>query len=110
MQNNNGAIPLHFAAVGDNRKIAKLLLDNGANVNAVTGGNKSKVTPIFFSRSQDMVELLMEYGALSSRCDFANSVLFYNAGNKEEKRIVVVYSNGKVVETTLSDEILLSLL
>lgn len=57
-----GFTPLHYAAcVNEFRpEIVRLLLDHGADVNAV---NKSHATPIFYAKSELILELLIERGA-----------------------------------------------
>ncbi len=71
---SEGYGPLHLAVIGDNRKFAELLLDRGANVNALDG---SACTPMIVACSrfpgppcESMLELLARHGAdLSARTE-----------------------------------------
>ncbi len=62
-----GSTPLHFAAISGNLDIVRLLLENGAEVNAKTnGGDLPGVTPIHaaaFEGQTRIVELLLVKGA-----------------------------------------------
>src|SRR5579872_2566897 len=60
-QDTAGATPLHHAAGFGNLATMKLLLDNGADVNA---GNKRKSTPLFWALNDEAkVRLLVDRGA-----------------------------------------------
>lgn len=57
--------PLHYAADGDHLAIAELLLDAGADVNAIKESNSGD-TPLAFAvaaSSFEMVKLLIDHGA-----------------------------------------------
>jgi uncharacterized protein len=59
---NNTA--LHWAVRGDSVDVARILLDNGANVNVLGGPNRD-LSPMQLAinrGNQDMVELLRQYG------------------------------------------------
>ena len=47
--------PLHYAVIKNNHKIAKLLIENGANINITDSG---KNTPIQYTKDNDMTTLL----------------------------------------------------
>ncbi len=51
---------LHLAVIKNDLEKAQLLLNYGANVNALTGKRK---TPLHFSQSEKMAKLLIEFGA-----------------------------------------------
>ena len=61
----DGAYPLHLASLKGNKKIVKILLDNGAEID-LRATNKDKATPLawaaFFGQ-KDVVSLLIEAGA-----------------------------------------------
>jgi ankyrin repeat protein len=60
---HNGDAALHIAIQVNNRDIARLLLDHGADVNIL---NKAKQTPLWIASREGfdtMVELLLEYNA-----------------------------------------------
>ena len=62
-KNYNNISPLHVAVENGNVEIVKLLLDNGANVNA---RNESKLTPLMFIDSDatpDLIKVLLNAGA-----------------------------------------------
>ncbi|XP_033221547.1 poly [ADP-ribose] polymerase tankyrase-1-like [Belonocnema kinseyi] len=67
-----GFTPLHYAAcVNEFRpEIVRLLLDHGADVNAV---NKNHATPIFYTKNELILELLIERGA---NINYVSTTLF----------------------------------
>jgi ankyrin repeat protein len=67
-RSNDGFTPLHFAAFFNHLEAAKLLLDAGADANAVAD-NPSRVQPLHSAaaaRSADIARLLLEHGARSN--------------------------------------------
>jgi len=59
-----GRTPLHYAAIGGYVEIAELLLDRGANINAMD--SSKQWTPLFyatFMQHKEMVKLLIKKGA-----------------------------------------------
>ena len=70
--------PLHFACLVDNSSIVKILIDNGADVNAMDSNN---ATPLHWACCQgkySTVKYLLKHGADTSLVDMnGNSVLMY---------------------------------
>lgn len=62
VQDNDGATPLHNAAVGGHYEAAKMLLDQGADIEA----RAQQLTPLHFSAyagKREVTQLLIEHGA-----------------------------------------------
>lgn len=60
---DNGGTALMLAAMGGKREMAELLLDNGADVNAMSrDGNTALMFAVLFGH-RDVVQLLVEHGA-----------------------------------------------
>ena len=72
----NGYHSLIFAAYNNHYSMAKLLLDNGANVNLKT---KEGDNPLYFCKTNAMVKLLLSYGATVD-----NKILFIAIGKERE--------------------------
>lgn len=72
--------PLHFACIRGYDKIIRILLDKGANVNAVTQEN---VTPLMFAcrrtTSTDILSLLIDRGSDVNACNNAGATALYSA-------------------------------
>ena len=81
VKDKNGVTPLHVAVYEDNVEFAKLLLENGADINILSFGsgkkNNSSIkdnnnyhgprTPRDYAHSTEMWNLLLSYGAKSSK-------------------------------------------
>ena len=71
-----GRAPLHYAAFNGDIEIAKVLLEDGANINAV---DKTKSwTPLFFAvfmKHKEMANFLIGYGADKTRKDKLNRTI-----------------------------------
>ena len=55
--------PLHFAVWGDHKAVCELLLDNGADVNAIGGIDESPLCLAVHKGTKEVVELLVAKGA-----------------------------------------------
>jgi ankyrin repeat protein len=60
----SGMTPLHWAVSEGKTQVVRLLLEHGADVNARGGGGR---TPSQFGSSDEIVELLSQYGAESKQ-------------------------------------------
>lgn len=70
-----GAFPLHLAVLKDNKESAKILLDNGADIDIKTK-NENGFTPLHWAAyycSKDMVTMLIESGAPVNSLDAHNA-------------------------------------
>ena len=87
--------PLHNAVVNENIEIAKTLLKNGANINAV-GDNK--MTPLHVAslyNNLEFIKLALKYGANINLRDNKNKTPLHNAVIKKNCKMVdYLLSNG----------------
>ena len=92
--------PLHSAAVFGNKKIAQLLIDNGAHVNEKDAYG---CTPLHIAKTKDFAELLIDNGAdVNAKRDDGRTPLHYAAfhGYKETCQMLInkgADMNAKVV-------------
>lgn len=63
-----GMLPLHYAAQGGSVECVRLLLDRGAEVNALCEGNRTNA--LFEARNRQVLDVLVEHGA---RLDLVSS-------------------------------------
>ena len=64
MRDENGMTPLHFAADRGFDDIVKLLLDHGADVNAVDNDDQIPLALATCCEHHDVIDTLLKYGSL----------------------------------------------
>lgn len=85
--------PLHVAVRCDNGKLVELLLDRGANVNAVERRNRTPLhAAVRYDSHKGLVELLLKKGAIVNAIDNLGMTPLHFA---------LKYDNGKLVELLL---------
>jgi ankyrin repeat protein len=94
VRDNHGLTPLFEAAWYGYEKVARLLLDDGANVNA--RGEFGGQTSLHFAARkgfQEVVRLLLDHGADVNVCDFHRHTPLYFAIEKGHQEVVQLIKN-----------------
>ncbi|KAK3551657.1 hypothetical protein QTP70_020862 [Hemibagrus guttatus] len=95
-RNFEGLTPLHLAVRDGNRKMAKMLLDSGADVNAVD--IKSGRSPLIHAVEKscmEMINFLVESGCnVNSQSYSGNTALHIACGRGEVEAVRVLLKNG----------------
>lgn len=85
-----GLTPLHYAVIAGDLPTVQLLLDAGAEVDALPHGHAddSRHTPLYFvpEGSEDIAELLVDHGA-----DVRHSPAYLSEGSQAMRRVVVAH-------------------
>ena len=83
-----GLTPLHYAVLGGDRRMVKLLLEAGAEVDAVPHGYQadSYHTPLMFVRGgcKEIAQMLIDYGA-----DPCHSSTYLSAGSRAMRKVIL---------------------
>ena len=85
-----GETPLHFAAQRDHVEVAKVLLANGANVNALDS-EQSKLTPLHRAATyagREMVELLLAHKADRNAKSWNGETPLHFARDNKDKDVI----------------------
>ncbi len=83
-----GGFPLDFAAIQGNAAMACLLLEHGADVNAVDGTGRTALMDAAAKGHTDIAKILLEYGADASMADDDGNTALRIAKLNRRKRIV----------------------
>jgi len=90
-----GDQPLHFAAWQGRKKIAELLLDSGAEIDARGDGGRTPLHYAVEERSPAVVKLLVERGAdLNVKKDVGCTALYMAAASGETRLVKVLLEAG----------------
>ncbi|XP_076827966.1 B-cell lymphoma 3 protein homolog [Brachyhypopomus gauderio] len=95
-RNYEGMTPLHLAVQDRNKKLAKMLLDSGADINAVDvkSGRSPLVHAVEIS-CMDMVNFLIENGcSVNSQSYSGNTALHMACGRGDVEAVRVLLRNG----------------
>ncbi|XP_051575962.1 B-cell lymphoma 3 protein homolog isoform X2 [Myxocyprinus asiaticus] len=96
IRNYEGLTPLHLAVQNGDKKLAKILLDSGAEINA--GDNKSGRSPLIHAvenNSNDMVNLLIESGCDVNAQSYSGNTALHSACGRGQIEIVrMLLKNG----------------
>lgn len=94
----DGFTPLHLAIFGGQEAAARLLIDRGADVEAVATGSIARVAPLgtaVFVRSVDLTRLLLENGAdVNKQVEGGFTVLHSAAQSNDEGLVRLLLENG----------------
>jgi ankyrin repeat protein len=109
--NNYGQNALHIAVENNNIEVAKILLDNGININVQTINDH--LTPLLIATIHNniqMCELLINYEPNFDNQDiYGNSVLCHAILNKSKQMINLYYSKTNVNLVNISGQIAVNL-
>ena len=98
-KNKQGWTPLHFCAVRGKTECARVLIENGAEIDPLTGTQK---TPLHFAAERNflpLVKLLVESGANLSACDNEGWSPLHYAAEKDRIEIATyLIQKGAVVD------------
>ncbi|XP_052003440.1 NF-kappa-B inhibitor cactus-like [Xyrauchen texanus] len=96
IRNYEGLTPLHLAVQNGDKKLAKMLLDSGAEFNA--GDNKSGRSPLIHAvenNSNDMVNFLIESGCNVNAQSYSGNTALHSACGRGQIEIVrILLKNG----------------
>ena len=96
-KNANNLTPLHYACFDNSYKSAKLLLDLGANVNAVDINGKSVLTYAINSNNGKLIELLLVNGADANLKDIEGKTPYDYSLDICDKKIQLLLNNNKEI-------------
>jgi hypothetical protein len=98
---DNGGTALMLAAMGGKREMAELLLDNGADVNAMSrDGNTALMFAVLFAH-RDVVQLLMEHGADTKiKNKLGGTALTVSGGKPELLALLMSPGQGSALSPT----------
>lgn len=98
-RNKGGATSLHIACRESNFEIAKILVDNGANVNIVDNEGWSPLMRASLAGNKDIVELLLKNGAKAHLLNSLNeSALIHATTSKCVECINQIIENGNLIK------------
>jgi parvulin-like peptidyl-prolyl isomerase len=63
----NKQTPLHIAAINGRKKIARLLIQHGANIFAVDAAGKTPIQTAELNKDQEMIDILMQIGYVKQK-------------------------------------------
>ncbi|MBI3849896.1 MAG: ankyrin repeat domain-containing protein [Verrucomicrobia bacterium] len=90
--------PLHHAASGGHRDVAKLLLEHGANPNATAVRGQAEVTPLMIAAGNgdaEIVSLLLMHKANPNLLDAQGNTALWNAINSRKVDVIrLLLANG----------------
>ncbi|TRY84542.1 hypothetical protein DNTS_001299 [Danionella cerebrum] len=96
IRNYEGLAPLHLAVQNGNKKLSRLLLDSGAEINA--GDNKSGRTPLVHAvenHSLEMVIFLIERGCDVNAQSYSGNTALHSASGRGHIEVIrVLLKNG----------------
>jgi len=99
-RNKGGATSLHIACREGNLEIAKILIENGANVNLVDNEGWSPLMRASLAGNEDLVDLLLKNGAKSQLLNSINeSALIHATTSKCLGCINKIIENGNLIKT-----------
>jgi hypothetical protein len=99
-RNKGGATSLHIACREGNFEIAKILIDNGANVNVVDNEGWSPLMRASLAGKEDIVEILLKGGAKAQLLNSLNeSALVHATSAKCLGCINKIIENGNLIKT-----------
>ncbi len=88
-----GLTPLHYAVIAGDQQMAGLLLDAGAEVDAIPHGHKpdSRHTPLYYvpEGGESIAQLLIDCGA-----NVDHTTLYLSGGSKSMQQVVVANGGG----------------
>ena len=88
-----GLTPLHYAVIAGDEPMVRLLLDAGAEVDALPHGHQpdSRHTPLYLVADgcESIAELLIEFGA-----DVNRTTLYLTGGSDSMRKVVVAHGAG----------------
>ena len=98
-RNKGGATSLHIACRESNFEIAKILVDNGANVNIVDNEGWSPLMRASLAGNKEIVELLLKNGAKAHLLNSLNeSALIHATTSKCVECINQIIENGNLIK------------
>ena len=98
-RNKGGATSLHIACREGNFEIAKILVDNGANVNIVDNEGWSPLMRASLAGNKDIVELLLKNGAKAHLLNSLNeTALIHATTSKCVECINQIIENGNLIK------------
>lgn len=102
---NSGISPLMYALKNRNFAVIKMLLDNGADVNAHdSSGNTVLMYACRFNADKDIVKMLIRYGAnVNARDNNWKSVLMYASQNDNIEILKILIQSGANVNAKMED-------
>lgn len=99
-RNKGGATSLHIACREGNVEIAKILIENGANVNLVDNEGWSPLMRASLNGNENLVDLLLKNGAKSQLLNSINeSALIHATTSKCLGCINKIIENGNLIKT-----------
>lgn len=87
--NESGITPIHSAVINNNYKIAKLLLEHGADPNIDNGNCDFPIHSAVSDSNYDMIELLLKHGAdINSPDIYSDSALDQVVIDKQDEKMI----------------------
>ena len=98
-RNKGGATSLHIACRESNFEIAKILIENGANVNIVDNEGWSPLMRASLTGNKEIVEILLKNGAKAHLLNSLNeSALIHATSSKCVECINQIVENGNLIK------------
>lgn len=98
-KNIGGATSLHIAARNGNVQIAKILIDNGANVNAIDNEGWTPLMRATTSGNSELVGMLLDHGADASKVNSVGETAIIQAASSGcDECLNILFSKYKFAE------------